>query len=241
MSWRLGSDVPSSVLQLKKRELAAAAAHTFFVANPMHLQMREDIAKYRRMPGLRPQSFRDLETPPYWVRLPCHLCLATTSLVGYTSLCRPRCCVAWTAGVLGPSVALDVTKVVTKVECSHLLIPRPAVFFPKMPQNMEPMPQVRPALLCSVYHLILPSYQMAEYSPSQQADYDTGLELLGRQEVTLALPRLEEALQGCLAQLESCRAACEGPEEQETEEEEEKEEEGTESQAGLYLAIAGER
>ncbi|XP_003463324.2 prolyl 3-hydroxylase 3 [Cavia porcellus] len=124
--------------QLKKRELAAAAAHTFFVANPMHLQMREDIAKYRRMPGLRPQSFRDLETPPYW------------------------------------------------------------------------------------------------------ADYDTGLELLGRQEVTLALPRLEEALQGCLAQLESCRAACEGPEEQETEEEEEKEEEGTESQAGLYLAIAGQ-
>ncbi|XP_013366771.1 PREDICTED: prolyl 3-hydroxylase 3 [Chinchilla lanigera] len=123
--------------QLKKRELAAAAAHTFFVANPMHLQMREDMAKYRRMSGLRPQSFRDLETPPYW------------------------------------------------------------------------------------------------------ADYDTGLELLGRLEVGLALPRLEEALQGSLAQMESCRAACEGPEEQEQETEEEEEEGGAGSHGGLYPAIAG--
>ncbi|OWK03694.1 GPR162, partial [Cervus elaphus hippelaphus] len=52
--------------QLKKLDLAAAAAHTFFVANPAHLQMREDMAKYRRMSGVRPQSFRDLETPAYW-------------------------------------------------------------------------------------------------------------------------------------------------------------------------------
>lgn len=54
--------------QLKKLDLAAAAAHTFFVANPTHLQMREDMAKYRRMSRVRPQSFRDLETPPHWVR-----------------------------------------------------------------------------------------------------------------------------------------------------------------------------
>uniref|UniRef100_A0A8D0PC03 procollagen-proline 3-dioxygenase n=1 Tax=Sus scrofa TaxID=9823 RepID=A0A8D0PC03_PIG len=119
--------------QLKKLDLAVAAAHTFFVANPTHLQMREDMAKYRRMPGVRPQSFRDLETPSYW------------------------------------------------------------------------------------------------------AAYDTGLELLGRQEAGLALPRLEEALQESLAQMESCRAGCEGPEEQQREEEEE----GTGSQGGLYEAIAG--
>uniref|UniRef100_A0A8D1HB35 procollagen-proline 3-dioxygenase n=1 Tax=Sus scrofa TaxID=9823 RepID=A0A8D1HB35_PIG len=118
--------------QLKKLDLAVAAAHTFFVANPTHLQMREDMAKYRRMPGVRPQSFRDLETPSYW------------------------------------------------------------------------------------------------------AAYDTGLELLGRQEAGLALPRLEEALQESLAQMESCRAGCEGPEEQQREEEEE----GTGSQGGLYEAIA---
>uniref|UniRef100_A0ABI7XMJ9 Prolyl 4-hydroxylase alpha subunit domain-containing protein n=1 Tax=Felis catus TaxID=9685 RepID=A0ABI7XMJ9_FELCA len=120
--------------QLKKLDLAAAAAHTFFVANPTHLQMREDMAKYRRMSRVRPQSFRDLETPPYW------------------------------------------------------------------------------------------------------AAYDDGLELLGRQEAGLALPRLEEALQESLAQVESCRAGCEGPEEQQREEEEE---EGTGGQGGLYETIAG--
>uniref|UniRef100_A0A2K5XIL0 procollagen-proline 3-dioxygenase n=2 Tax=Mandrillus leucophaeus TaxID=9568 RepID=A0A2K5XIL0_MANLE len=119
--------------QLKKLDLAAAAAHTFFVANPMHLQMREDMAKYRRMSGVQPQSFRDLETPPHW------------------------------------------------------------------------------------------------------AAYDTGLELLERQEAGLALPRLEEALQGSLAQMESCRADCQGPEEQEGAEEEE---DGAGSQGGLYEAIA---
>ncbi|KAK2101538.1 Prolyl 3-hydroxylase 3 [Saguinus oedipus] len=101
----------------------------------MHLQMREDMAKYRRMSGVQPQSFRDLETPPHW------------------------------------------------------------------------------------------------------AVYDTSLELLGRQEAGLALPRLEEALQGSLAQMESCRADCEGPEEQQGAEEEE--EDGAGSQGGLYEAIAG--
>ena len=53
---------------MKKLDLAASAAHTFFVANPTHLQMREDMAKYRRMSAIRPQSFRDLVTPLYWVR-----------------------------------------------------------------------------------------------------------------------------------------------------------------------------
>lgn len=52
----------------------------------------------------------------------------------------------------------------------------------------------------------------------------------------MALPKLEEALQGSLAQMESCRAGCEGPEEHQGAEEEE--EKGT--QGGLYEAIAGE-
>lgn len=76
---------------------------------------------------------------------------------------------------------------------------------------------------------------MTDHSPLQQAAYDSGLELLGRQEAGLALPRLEEALQESLAQVESCRAGCEGPEEHQREEEEE----GTGSQEGLYEAIAG--
>lgn len=73
-------------------------------------------------------------------------------------------------------------------------------------------------------------------SLSPQAAYDTGLELLGQQEAALALPKLEEALQGSLTHMESCRAGCEGPEEQQVSEEEE--EEG--NQGGLYEAIAGE-
>lgn len=77
---------------------------------------------------------------------------------------------------------------------------------------------------------------MTVHSPPPQAAYDDGLELLGRQEAGLALPRLEEALQESLAQMESCRAGCEGPEEQQREEEEE---EGAGSQGGLYETIAG--
>lgn len=61
---------------------------------------------------------------------------------------------------------------------------------------------------------------MTDHSPPQQAAYDTGLELLGHQEAALALPWLEEALQESLAQVESCRAGCEGPEEQQKAEEE---------------------
>ncbi|NXV83099.1 P3H3 hydroxylase, partial [Atlantisia rogersi] len=52
--------------QLKKLDQAVSAAHTFFVANPQHLQMREDMEKYRRMSGVRTDNFRDLEATPHW-------------------------------------------------------------------------------------------------------------------------------------------------------------------------------
>ncbi|NXX97389.1 P3H3 hydroxylase, partial [Centropus bengalensis] len=52
--------------QLKKLDQAVSAAHTFFVANPQHLQMREDIEKYRRMSGVKSDYFRDLEAMPHW-------------------------------------------------------------------------------------------------------------------------------------------------------------------------------
>ncbi|KAH0628563.1 hypothetical protein JD844_009900 [Phrynosoma platyrhinos] len=52
---------------LKKLDEAVSSAHTFFVANPHHLQMREDIEKYRRMAGVKAESFRDLEALPHWV------------------------------------------------------------------------------------------------------------------------------------------------------------------------------
>ncbi|KFO93069.1 Prolyl 3-hydroxylase 3, partial [Buceros rhinoceros silvestris] len=52
--------------QLKKLDQAVSAAHTFFVANPQHLQMREDIEKYRRMSAVKSDNFRDLEATPHW-------------------------------------------------------------------------------------------------------------------------------------------------------------------------------
>ncbi|XP_019404451.1 PREDICTED: prolyl 3-hydroxylase 3 [Crocodylus porosus] len=36
------------------------------MANPQHLQMREDIEKYQRMAGVKSDSFQDLEAMPHW-------------------------------------------------------------------------------------------------------------------------------------------------------------------------------
>lgn len=52
--------------QQQKLDEAASAAHTFFVANPRHLQMKEDITKYRKMAEVGEESFRDLEAQPHW-------------------------------------------------------------------------------------------------------------------------------------------------------------------------------
>ncbi|KAM6469179.1 prolyl 3-hydroxylase 3 [Liasis olivaceus] len=53
--------------KLKKLHEAVSSAHTFFVANPQHLQMREDMEKYQRMAGVKSESFQDLEAQPHWV------------------------------------------------------------------------------------------------------------------------------------------------------------------------------
>ncbi|XP_023966901.2 prolyl 3-hydroxylase 3 isoform X1 [Chrysemys picta bellii] len=55
-----------ALFQLKKLDEAVSAAHTFFVANPQHLQMREDMEKYQRMAGVKLESFRDLQATLYW-------------------------------------------------------------------------------------------------------------------------------------------------------------------------------
>lgn len=61
------STLPS---QLEKLRKAASAAHTFFVANPSHLEMRNNIEKYRRMEGVTEDAFQDreLEAEKHWVR-----------------------------------------------------------------------------------------------------------------------------------------------------------------------------
>ncbi|KAF4088383.1 hypothetical protein AMELA_G00082260 [Ameiurus melas] len=47
--------------ELGKPKKAAAAARTFFTANPSHLEMRNNIEKYRRMAGVTEDDFQDRE------------------------------------------------------------------------------------------------------------------------------------------------------------------------------------
>ncbi|XP_035606544.1 prolyl 3-hydroxylase 3 [Oncorhynchus keta] len=54
--------------KLGKVQKAASAAHTFFVANPSHLEMRNNIEKYRRMEGVTEDAFQDreMEAEKHW-------------------------------------------------------------------------------------------------------------------------------------------------------------------------------
>ncbi|KAK2844762.1 hypothetical protein Q5P01_011421 [Channa striata] len=55
--------------KLEKLQKAASAAHTYFVANPSHLEMRNNIEKYRRMKGVTDEAFQDreIENEKHWV------------------------------------------------------------------------------------------------------------------------------------------------------------------------------
>lgn len=55
--------------KLLKLQKAASAAHTYFVANPSHLEMRNNIEKYRRMEGVTEDDFldREIENEKHWV------------------------------------------------------------------------------------------------------------------------------------------------------------------------------
>ncbi|KAG7277908.1 hypothetical protein CRUP_004687 [Coryphaenoides rupestris] len=55
--------------KLDKFQKAASAAHTFFVANPSHLEMRNNLEKYRRMKGVTDDDFQDreLHKEMHWV------------------------------------------------------------------------------------------------------------------------------------------------------------------------------
>uniref|UniRef100_A0AAV2MBX7 Leprecan-like alpha-helical domain-containing protein n=1 Tax=Knipowitschia caucasica TaxID=637954 RepID=A0AAV2MBX7_KNICA len=55
--------------KLEKLQKAASAAHTYFVANPSHLEMRNNIEKYRRMDGVTADDFQDREAghEKHWV------------------------------------------------------------------------------------------------------------------------------------------------------------------------------
>nr|XP_057909043.1 prolyl 3-hydroxylase 3 [Doryrhamphus excisus] len=48
--------------KMEKLQKAASAAQTYFTANPGHLEMRNNIEKYRRMEGVTNEAFQDRET-----------------------------------------------------------------------------------------------------------------------------------------------------------------------------------
>ena len=45
-----------------------AAANTFFLANPDHMEMRQNLEYYRMMAGVEAEDFKDLEARPHMVR-----------------------------------------------------------------------------------------------------------------------------------------------------------------------------
>ncbi|XP_076593844.1 prolyl 3-hydroxylase 3 [Chaetodon auriga] len=74
IEYEFGSRNPYNFLQvtyykLEKLQKAASAAHTYFVANPSHLEMRNNIEKYRRMEGVTEEAFQDreIENEKHWV------------------------------------------------------------------------------------------------------------------------------------------------------------------------------
>lgn len=54
--------------QINKLEKAVAAAHTFFVGNPEHVEMRQNLDYYQTMSGVKEADFKDLEAKPHMVK-----------------------------------------------------------------------------------------------------------------------------------------------------------------------------
>ncbi|XP_069775217.1 prolyl 3-hydroxylase 1 [Narcine bancroftii] len=51
--------------KIKMLDKAVAAAHTFFVVNPDHLEMRQNLEYYKMMAGVKDDDFKDLEAKPH--------------------------------------------------------------------------------------------------------------------------------------------------------------------------------
>uniref|UniRef100_A0A663N9P7 procollagen-proline 3-dioxygenase n=1 Tax=Athene cunicularia TaxID=194338 RepID=A0A663N9P7_ATHCN len=64
-SWGGRGLTPSHRSQMNRPAQAAAAAHTFFVANPGHQEMRQNLEYYQAMAGVREDDFTDLEAKPH--------------------------------------------------------------------------------------------------------------------------------------------------------------------------------
>ncbi|KAJ8259503.1 hypothetical protein GJAV_G00170060 [Gymnothorax javanicus] len=51
--------------KINKLDKAVAAAHTFFLANPEHIEMKQNLDYYRMMAGVKETDFKDLEAKPH--------------------------------------------------------------------------------------------------------------------------------------------------------------------------------
>ncbi|KAJ8360559.1 hypothetical protein SKAU_G00170840 [Synaphobranchus kaupii] len=51
--------------KINKLDKAVAAAHTFYLANPDHMEMRQNLEYYRMMAGVKETDFKDLEARPH--------------------------------------------------------------------------------------------------------------------------------------------------------------------------------
>lgn len=58
--------------QINKLDKAVAAANTFYVANPDHMEMRQNLEYYSLMAGVQDVDFKDLEARPHMVRSKCY-------------------------------------------------------------------------------------------------------------------------------------------------------------------------
>uniref|UniRef100_A0A2I3GE92 procollagen-proline 3-dioxygenase n=1 Tax=Nomascus leucogenys TaxID=61853 RepID=A0A2I3GE92_NOMLE len=63
--WTAHVDTNVQSLDINKLEKAVAAAHTFFVGNPEHMEMRQNLDYYQTMSGVKEADFKDLETQPH--------------------------------------------------------------------------------------------------------------------------------------------------------------------------------
>lgn len=53
--------------QLKQPDKAAAAAHTYFQANPEHVEMGQNLEQYKDLQGVKEDHFVDREARPHQV------------------------------------------------------------------------------------------------------------------------------------------------------------------------------
>lgn len=56
------------VFQINKLSKAVAAANTFFLANPDHMEMKQNLDYYKMMAGVQEEDFKDLEARPHMVK-----------------------------------------------------------------------------------------------------------------------------------------------------------------------------